>query len=880
MRKAILIITAALAYVTAEAQTRRVSVSANKKPLAEVFQEIQKESGYNMVYSDDIISDTMLVSVNVSRIPVSDLLDRILPTKDLFYKMMSEKMIVVGSKRFIRQPGDITPQASVSGVVSDEKNNPVPFASVGIVQNGSFDGGSVSDELGRFRLTYGFKNATEYMLRISSVGYQPSVVSFTYPDTVALKSIKLKAEANMLATVNVIAQRPLVERKVDRYIVNVEGSPLANGNSALEVLQRSPGIWVNGEGAITISGNQSVMVMINDVVQRMSSSDLAEYLRSLRSEDISKIEVISNPPSEFEAAGSGGIIHIILKKAREDGLVGSVSSQYRQQVERPGHNLSTSLNYKHKDLYLSTSLSTGNDESEYIAMTSITYPDQGRYASRTERYNNNDKYFGRLAAAYDISKKQSLSLETIYTIATMDQTFDTNISFGNASESLVGLAKSEWYRRPVLSSSTVNYSLKLDSLGSSIKFIGDYVYSTKTEVNDFTAAYNIAERNSTFRNNTPNYTDLYSLQTDFTRILPRKWEFKAGLKLAATQRDNEVLIEDYIAGNWIRNSGLSNRFIYNEDLAMAYGSLTKTHGKLSVKAGLRAEETRMRGNSITGNQTFARKYLSFFPSVFINQKLNETKGTSMFVNYSRRLQRPGFADLNPYRLQFDNFLTKLGNPNLMPEYTHRVAAGTSFGGGVSADVYYTVTTDKIAELASPVSNNAIEYQSWNFNKSTGYGLSLDAQSKINSWWSVNNSFAFYNIAFTLNDFRINQNTWTIRSQHTATIKGFADVEVYMDYRSPYVNANTHVADYSYTFVGLSRRFMDKHLLLRVNASDLLNTAREKDLTEYAGTRIDFYQKRPTRTFGIYLSYSFSSGKKFSDKKIEQSNVEERSRIGN
>jgi outer membrane receptor protein involved in Fe transport len=774
----------------------------------------------------------------------------------------------------------MVPRPSVSGMVSDEKNNPVPFASVGIVQNGSYVGGSISDEQGRFRISDGFKNETVYSLRISSVGYQPLMVSFTYPDTLALKNIKLKSEANMLATVNVIAQRPLVERKVDRYIVNVEGSVLANGNSALEVLQKSPGIWVDAEGSIKIRGNQSVMVMINDVVQRMSESDLAEYLRSLRSEDISKIEIIPNPPSEFEAAGSGGIIHIILKKAREDGLVGSVSSQYRQQEERPGYNGGLSLNYKLKDLYLSGSLSGGNDETDYIAMTSILYPDQSRYASSTKRYNNNDRVFFRVGAVYDLTKKQSLSLQTTYTVATLSQYFDTNINFANSSEPLTGLARSEWYRKPALSSTTVNYSLKLDSLGSSIKFIGDYVYSTKTELNNFAATYTIAERNSTFRNNTPNFTDLYSLQTDFTRMLPRKWEFKAGLKFAATKRDNEVLNEDYIAGNWLRNTGLSNRFIYNEYLSMAYGSLVKTQGKLSIKAGLRVEETRMRGNSITANETFSRTYLSLFPSLFITQQLNEAKGTSVFINYSRRLQRPAFSDLNPYRLQFDNYLTKLGNPDLMPEYTHRVAAGTSLGSGISADIYYTVTTGKIAELASPVSNNVIEYQSWNFNNSTGYGLSIDAQSKLNSWWSMNNSLDFYNVAYTLNDFRISQNTWATNSQHTAAIKGFADLDAGINYRSPYVNANTHVAHQLYSYFGVAKRMMNKHLLLRINVSDVLNTAREKDFTEYAGTRIDFYQKRPTRTFGLYLSYSFSSGKKFSDKKIEQSNEEERSRIGN
>src|SRR5205085_2802692 len=132
---------------------------------------------------------------------------------------------------------------------------------------------------------------------------------------------------NVLNEVTVTGKKPLLVRKTDRYIVNVENSFLANGNSGLEVLQKSPGVWVDNNGRIRIKGNQPVTVMINDVVQRMSEEDLAEYLKTLKSEDISRIEVISNPPSEYETGGSGGIIHIILKKARKDGFNGTVTAQ-------------------------------------------------------------------------------------------------------------------------------------------------------------------------------------------------------------------------------------------------------------------------------------------------------------------------------------------------------------------------------------------------------------------------------------------------------------------------------------------------------------------------------------------------------------------------
>lgn len=867
-------------YFNATAQNCKLSVSASKQPLTRILEQIEQQCGYQIVYSNEVVPDTVLVTISAQRITVAELLAKILPEKQLFYKMMSDRLMVIGSSHMEKLPAvGAEKKITVSGRVLDQKKNGLPFVSLGLLQDNAYVGGSISNENGYFQFSYAFKDQLKYSVKVSSVGYQPLTVDFIYPDSGTLRSILLKEEQNTLKTVSITTARPLIERKTDRYIVNVEGSALADGNTGLEVLQKSPGIWVSGDGSIKIRGNQSVMVMINDVVQRMSESDLAEYLRTLRSEDISKIEIISSPPSEFEAAGSGGIIHIVLKKTRKDGLLGSVSGQYRQQVERPAYGASTTLNYKLKNLYLSGSLSAGKDESEYIATNRISYPNQDYYSSNTDRYNNNGRLMYRLGLAYDLSANQTIGVQSIQTVGKLNQYFDTYIDF-TGIQSLTGVARSEWFRKPSMNGTTVNYSLKTDSLGSGLKIIADYVYSAKTERNDFSSVYTLAEKNSVYRNNTPNTTNLYSVQTDFTKILHKAFSFKTGLKFAATKRDNEVLNENYIDGAWQINTNLSNRFIYKEYLSMAYTSLEKSWDKLSIKAGLRAEHTTMNGNSVTGNEQFKRNYLSFFPSVFISRKLNTEKNHIVYFSYSRRLQRPSFADLNPYRLQFDNYLTQLGNANLLPEYTHKLELGTMLWKGISAEVYYSLTTDKIAQLASPVANNIIEYQRRNFNNSNEYGFSLNAPVKFLKWWSSNNSFSAYNLRYALDDYRIRQTTFYARSQHNFLFKNIADVDLSFDYRSPYVNANTNVAELFIADMGMSRRFVNKSLLLRVYVSDLFNTFREKDYTEYAGTRIDFYQKRPTRTFSLTLTYNFSSGKKFSNKKIEQSNEDEKNRIGN
>jgi len=863
---------------TLYAQDRKLTLNLNKQPIQSFFKQIEQQCGYTFVYSNEVISDSILVSLNVVRVPVSQVLANVLPEKKLIYRMISDKLIAIGGKSQLTKETNLLSKTVLNGIVVDQKGKGIPFASVSLFESTVLLEGTISTETGNYQLSRRLEVQHTYKLKVSSIGYEIMELSFNYPDTNAIKRIVMTEDRKTLKAVNVTSEKPLIERRTDRFIVNVEGSILETGNNGLEVLQKSPGIWVSNDGSIKIKGNQSVMVMINNVVQRMSESDLAEYLRTLRSEDISKIEIISSPPSEFEAAGSGGIIHILLKKTRKDGLVGSLSSQYRQQVNRPAWSSGISLNYKLKSLYLSGNLSGGKEESDYIATTKINYPNQDFYVSSTDRYNNNGRLMYRVSAAYDLGKNQSLSFQSIQNENKMNQYFDTHISF-QGIQPLKGEARSEWFRRPSLHSSTLNYLLKTDSLGSELKIIADYVYSARTELNNFSSVYSFAPKNSTYRNNTPNKTNLYSLQTDYTKFFDKTVSFKTGLKFVATKRDNEVLNENLIGGNWQLNPKLSNRFIYNENLSMAYVSLEKTWGKLSAKVGLRAEYTDMEGNSITGNSKFNRDYLGLFPSFFINQKLNEKSGSALYLSYARRLQRPSFSDLNPYRLQFDDYLTQLGNPALTPEYTHKIEVGTIFWKGFSADIYYALTLDKIAQLANPV-GNVIEYQTRNFNNSNEYGFSFNAPIKILKWWTTNSSLAGYNLSYKLNDYRISQTTFYARSSHIFALKNLLDLDAGIDYRSPFVRANTKVSYQLYTDFGASKRLLNKSLMLRFYVSDVFNTAREKDYTAFADTRIDFYQKRPTRNFSLSVSYNFSSGKKFNAKRIEQSNDEEKRRIGN
>jgi iron complex outermembrane receptor protein len=643
------------------------------------------------------------------------------------------------------------------------------------------------------------------------------------------------------------------------------------------VLQRSPGIWVDNNGGIQIRGNQAVTVMINDVVQRMSGDELTEYLKTLRSEDISKIEVIPNPPAEYEASGSGGIIHIILKKARKDGLNGTVSTQYRQQGPEPFISGSASMDYKSGALYLFGGAGLSRDINNSYGNNGNIFADQTSFSSVGTRHNENDRQQYRLGMSYEISNNQSFTIQSVASGVQMHHTFRNDIIQRKTGSVLTGLNTTDWLREPDQVSTSAMYTIKTDTLGSSLKFIADYTNSSRAEINTFAGIYSDPAQDEMHINRIANQTNLFTLQADHVQMLPHDWQFRAGIKYAGITRDNYVTLEDVINGVNAINAGGSNHFIYDENLLMGYSAAEKMMGKTSVKLGLRFEQTWSKGNSVTSSQSFSRKYAGFFPSLSVTQTLNEQKGSAVYASYSRRLQRPGFNELNPYRLQLSTVITNVGNPDLQPQYTHNAELGFLFAKGWSLALYFSSTTDIISQLSLPV-GNVFENKFVNLDKNTSYGLNFEAPVNVVKGWQMNNSFSMYISDYTIGKFNNRRFSYAVRHIETVSLKNIMDMEMIAAYRSPYVNGNSRVSDVSYVDISFSRRIMKGKGRLRLYLSDIFNITREQEKTDYLDTHFEFYQKRQTRNIGLNFSYNFSAGQKFNNKKTEQESSDEKKRM--
>ena len=767
-------------------------------------------------------------------------------------------------------------QQVLAGRIATASGTPLPFVSVALFKDSSFLAAAVSADDGSFRIDGALTNGTTYRVQLTRTGYRPLDRSFRYPDTIFLRTLILQEENKTLSGVRITARAPLVTRRIDRYIVSVENSFLADGHTALEVLQKSPGVWVDAKGTLRIRGNQPVLVMINDVVQHLSGDELADYLRSLRSEDISRIEVIPTPPAEFEAAGTGGIIHIILKKGRKDGWNGTLNAQYRRQGTRPYATAGASASYGSGKLNITGSYAPVKDLRAIRERADIE-SSTSYYHNTTARRENIFRSQYRLGVTYDLSSKQTLSLQAAMTRTRYGLDFTANETSGSARRIDTSLAYSTKQRLFDFANATINYSLKLDTAGATLRVIADYTRNKKSELNDFNQQFTDASLDEHTRNTVPVSTTIYTAQADYTQPLRNKLLLRSGIKWASIRRDNNLLTEEYANGAWQKDPQQTNHFIYTENGLMLYASGEAAWGKTGMKAGFRGEQTFAHGVVDSPALQFRRSYFGIFPSLFLLRTFDAKKGSSLSFSYARRLTRPSLSDLNPARLAFSNYTALQGNPDLRPQYAQNFSLTYSLTRNWSAETYLVLTKNFIALSAKRI-GNVIDYRSENVGNTTEYGLSLSGTTHIGQRWTMTNNAALYASSYDYNDKGYRQTSWYAKSVQTLAFHHELEMDVVADYRSPYVYTNLYTYGNFSLDAGLTKKFSNNKFRLRLAFGDIFNSLRERELTKESGTRIYFYRKRPTRTAALTFTWSFSKGKAPSTKRIDQSSTEERNRI--
>jgi hypothetical protein len=782
--------------------------------------------------------------------------------------------------------------ARLIGKISDQQGKPVPFANVALISTeGALVDGSVSDEDGSFVIES--TKTARVKLVASSIGYKNfETEEFDlYPGlTKEFGNLTLQDELTGLDEVTVKASRPEIIIEPDKTVVNVEGSVMAEGANALDVIGRSPGIFVDAQGNINLNGRTGATVMINDRPTYMSAADLANFLRSMPADNIKSIEIINNPSARFDAEGAAGVINIQLKKNSIDGVFGNVliGSLYNGQW---APNLGATVNLKQKKLSTNATFNY-NEFAEFndleISRNFVLENGISNFTqdSRiTSRYKT-PSFVG--SANYEINPNQNLGLN-VQLSSTRDFTDNqsgTVITNPGNTENRFITSQNESSGQKGRVFANLHYDLKLDSLGTKLSYDLDFTQmgmeSSSLLANNFLigADPNLGNRDQVKTLNDMYYTILTS-KVDVISPLKKGKVLEAGLKGSWVESDNDLNLSRAEGTGPFNRDPNSNRFIYSEKVMAAYLSLKgDLNTKFSYQAGLRGEYSDVTGNSVTLNQINRQEYFNLFPSVFLQHKVSDSY--QIVYNANRRITRPNYRLLNPYIYYIDPLTTEQGNPNLRPQYSSNLEMNHVLKGIYQFALSYSITENAFMQVfKQDQENRTTTTLTDNFDQTKYANLRAIIPVEFNTWWNSSNL-----VQATYNRFKsqiggdfldIDQISYLLRSQQNFTLpKGFK-LELVGMFLSPQIWSQGKIESLAWVDAGLSKSLMKDKLSLTINGTDLFRTQVVRARINFADIDTSFDQYRSNQGIKVTLRYNFAKGEAFRVRSSSGS-TEERNRL--
>jgi len=773
-----------------------------------------------------------------------------------------------------------TKNARVSGTVIDGNTKTIESATITLlrVKDSSVAKMTVADKTGLF--TFEGVPEGKYLVAISAVGHTKGFsdvfeVNGANP-LISLKTIELVPAAKSLGTVTVTAKKPLIEQKIDRTIINVEAAATNVGSTALEVLEKSPGVSVDKDGNISLKGKQGVQVYIDGRPSYLSGTDLTNLLNSMNSSQLDQIEIMTNPPAKYEAAGNSGIINIRTKKAKQFGYSGSISSTY-SQGRLPKITNGFTFNYRKNKVNFFTNLGQNyrrNFQHLDIQRKFIdanTKEIRSHFDQESRIREGGESYNGKIGLDYFASKKTTwgIVVNGFYNPGQFSNTSDVLISDPNRVLLSRTLASTSNDRKWKHGGTNLNFRHVFDSTGRELTADADYLTYRSANRQDLMNAYfdNTGRplmKADTLLGNLPQDINIYSAKLDYTHPLKKGARLEAGLKTSFVKTDNNAIYDSVNYGIRVRDIGRSNHFLYEENVNAAYVNYSRPMGKKFFgQFGLRVENTNAKGNQVTTGVKFTRNYTQVFPTAYIQFKANEKH--SFVLNYGRRIERPDYEDLNPFIMFLDKYTFEQGNPNLLPQFSHNIELTHSFKGFLNTTLNYTRTTDIINEvLEQNTDRNETFVKKSNIANQQQFGIAISAAGQIKKWWSgniyanvYNNRFKgvvngdFINIGATTGQFNIS-NQFKFAKTWGAELGGF--------YRTPGVDGVFKIQGLGAINMAFSKQVLKGKGTLRLNFRDIFWTQRATGTIKYSNIDASFQQVRDSRQVALGFTYRFNKGK--------------------
>ena len=794
--------------------------------------------------------------------------------KQLFTKISFALLLVIIS--VAATLGQTKPTAKISGLLLDADGKPMQYASVSLLKatDSTVVKGTLSTDAGLY--IFDHINNGNYVIRATAVGYTKTVSTpfkVAGTDEVKLPELKMRDNSTSLSTVTVVAAKPLVERKIDRTVMNVENSVLAAGNSAMEILERAPGVTVDKDDNISMNGKQGVTVMINDKLTYLSAAQLATLLRSTDGNTIQSIELITNPSAKYDAAGNSGIINIKLKKNKEAGTNGSASVTAAMGYYFRD-NASLSLNHKegavnffgnfnHNDgqfnrlLQIDRQVTGGNGKSTYFEQTT----------SMPQIRHNNSYRFG---ADYDSSPNNTIGFVVN---GYFNQENDFNINPTRIGSTPTGTdslqnTTSVFKQQYKDFAANINDRYQINKDGQQITFDLDYSKfnngnNAQYETDYFLPNGTVQRPPMFLKNESPSTIQIRSGKADYTNPITKTLKFESGIKYSDVKTDNDLEAQILKNGVYINDATRTNRFIYDEKISAGYVNLSQEYKKTSIQLGLRGEYTTSNGDLITNNQVVNRSYFDLFPSLFINHTFSDKH--QLGFSYSRRIDRPGYDDLNPFTYYLDPYTYQKGNPFLNPQYTNSFELNYSYNKTINVTFGYAKTNDVITQIILTDTAKKASFQTnLNLQTKNSYYLTVNTPYTITKWFTGNVNFTgFYDqfISPEVLGATLNRGQLAFHAQVTQSFlfAGFR-AELMENYLSALSEGLFDIRPQYNVDLGISKSFAAKKINVKLAVSDIFNTRTNNVNLNYQADQMQIHQKNDTRVTRLTLTYNFGNSK--------------------
>lgn len=760
----------------------------------------------------------------------------------------------------------------LKGRVVNSQNEPIGYATVVAMANDRQVAGTTTDEKGLFTMTLA---SGDYRLVVEFVGYKSIDKQIKVSGVTDLGDLVMNEASTEIGEVVVSAQ--MIRREADRFVVDVANSDSAIGKDGEELLRQSPGVWIQDD-KISVNGASGTKLYINDREMKLSGADLLNYIRSLKAEDIAKIEIVPQTGADHDANSSGGAIKITLRRRLDNGVMGTVGIY--SGLGKYGHDPYpyARINANVGKFTLSGAVSYYNSKHIFLADEQTDYlSTSSRMTSSTDDEMRSNEFATNFSVVYQANPKHSIGIDCSWIDHSGRDYIVSSTRFDTPTNTRLSNSIYDGNSDRTTHYATFNYIFKTDSLGSLFKVLADYHSrdGLDTHSNSTTINAGGGDIDSLYNDRTKTFFRVATASVARERVFSQEWQLKYGAKYTYNEINSAAQYRYLLGQEWVPSVVSDHDISYTENISAAYAIASFRKGRWSAVMGLRGEYTKALGKGSDVSQ----EYFSLFPNANLSYALDKQGKHSLVAQYSRSISRPSFWNLTPTRTQISDYTYQTGNALLDPSYNNKISLTGVFAYKYSITLAAAIQTDAIQQMVVADENDPrmLNLTYVNLPKLNNYTASVYLPFAVTKWWDWN-----FNLTGVLAEQQLTLGApieFNKYAQVTSNMTFKLPKNFFVDlgyWGMTRVKVSNAIVNPGHNLsVSLKKRVKDSWTFV-CEAVNVIAPVQDLDFVQDDFTRniiTDGYGSRFRIRLGA--TWSFKSGKAFNTKQVEKANDENR-----